>query len=261
MQYISFQENQIAFRDSQSGNTTLVLLHGFMESSEIWGSFEHLLTENYRVVTIDLPGHGQTRQFAADFSMLHMAQAVAAVTQGLRLEKFHLIGHSMGGYVALEFLKQFPEKLHTLTLLHSSPFADNELKKAGRDATIMRLKNGRKNQIISEHFPNVFAPDNREKFNQIINAACEQATANMSANSIISSLLAMKHRQDYNHLLSQTNVPLIYIQGLKDNFIAPDTFQKISKPKQSYCIELQKSGHAGFLEQTDELIKHWRALI
>ena len=117
------------FKRSGKGKQSLVLLHGVMESLEIWRDMLPDLEENFDVIRIDLPGHGKSPVLAEVQTMELMAEAVQEVLIDQNINKFHLLGHSMGGYVSLAYAQKHSQNLKSLTLFFSSYFADDEVKK------------------------------------------------------------------------------------------------------------------------------------
>jgi pimeloyl-ACP methyl ester carboxylesterase len=104
----------------------VVLLHGYLESSEVWDGFVKRLSSRFKVISIDLPGHGLSSVYGEIHTMEFLATAVKELTDSLNLKKIFLTGHSLGGYVTLAFLEFFPEYLSGYCLFHSQPFADSE---------------------------------------------------------------------------------------------------------------------------------------
>lgn len=94
--------------DSGSGERVVVLLHGYLESMIVWEEFARLLTPSVRVVTIDLPGHGISEIKGEVHTMEFLAQTVHDALQALGIGHCTLVGHSMGGYVALAFARLWP---------------------------------------------------------------------------------------------------------------------------------------------------------
>ena len=107
----------------------LCLLHGFLEDKSIWNPFIHLLANKYRVIAIDLPGHGKSELLHKENTMLDMARAVNDTLKSLGVESVNFIGHSMGGYVALAYADLFPKNVWGIVLLNSTPEADTEARK------------------------------------------------------------------------------------------------------------------------------------
>lgn len=105
---------------------TLVLLHGFLENKQIWKPFIELFTEKYKVVCIDLLGHGETPGLGDMQTMEIQADLVAEVLEELNINIARFIGHSMGGYITMAFAEKYPKKVKSLMLLNSSPKADSK---------------------------------------------------------------------------------------------------------------------------------------
>ncbi len=166
----------INYRRSAGRTNPLVLLHGFMESQSIWDKFFDVLGKERCVITLDLPGHGQTPQMADVHTMPLMAECVKAVLDAENIEKATIIGHSMGGYVTLEFAHLYPERVHRFGLFHSQAAAENEQGKANRNRVI-DLLNQNKKGFISQFIPDLFAPENVAKFPNEIQKLIETAQA------------------------------------------------------------------------------------
>ena len=141
-----------------NGKENLVLLHGFMESLLIWEDLEPLLSKNFRIIKIDLPGHGRSEIYGEIHTMEMMAEKVKEVADQLKLEKFHLLGHSMGGYVSLAFAEKFAEKLKSLTLFFSTYFPDDEEKKETRKKSFRIILESYKT-YVGAGIPNLFNPN------------------------------------------------------------------------------------------------------
>ena len=128
--------------DSQQGERCVVLLHGYLESMFVWDDFVPLLYKRVRVVTLDLPGHGISEVRGECHSMEYLADVVRDALQALGIACCTLVGHSMGGYVALAFCERHPEMLDGLVLFSSTPNADTEEKRENRRREIAALLNG-----------------------------------------------------------------------------------------------------------------------
>lgn len=126
----------------------LVLLHGFLETLEMWEDFVPEFSRSHQVICIDLLGHGQTDCLGYLHTMEDMADAVFAVLHHLKIEKAHVIGHSMGGYVALALAERQPQLFEGLCLMNSTFEADDDDKKLLRSrATIMIVALDRKSVV------------------------------------------------------------------------------------------------------------------
>jgi pimeloyl-ACP methyl ester carboxylesterase len=101
-----FKKGTVTFSDTGKGRA-VVLLHGFLGSHKIWNSTIESLSKSFRVIAIDLPGHGDTDCFGYVHTSELIAKAVKAVMDSLRLKKYVIVGHSMGGYAGLAFADLF----------------------------------------------------------------------------------------------------------------------------------------------------------
>ncbi len=245
---IDFKNTTIRFKDEGKG-TVVVLIHGYLESLKIWNDFSTDLAEHCRVVSIDLPGHGKSGVIEKVHTMELLAQTVKSVMDYLNAEKYFLIGHSLGGYVALAFLELFPECLSGLSLFHSHPLADSNEVIENRKREIKLVENGKKDLIYTVNIPKAFATDNLEKFSEQVDYAKEIAM-DIPEECIIAVLNGMIDRPDRSDILTRTSLPFLWILGEKDNYIPyEDIVIKIELPKQGKLITLENSGHMGFMEE------------
>lgn len=133
--------------DSQAGEKCVVLLHGYLESSLVWEDFVPYLYKEVRVVTLDLPGHGISVVTGEVHTMDFLADTVADALTALGIGRCTLVGHSMGGYVALAFCERHPEMLDGLVLLSSTPNRDTPEKAENRRREIALVKAGKKEML------------------------------------------------------------------------------------------------------------------
>ncbi len=253
---IVFRNTTIRFEDIGQGEP-IVLLHGFLESLDVWDEFAEELARDFRVISIDLPGHGRTGIVDFVHTMDIMAEAVKEVLDYLGLHKILLVGHSMGGYVSLQFLKDYPDYLCGLILLHSSPLPDTEERKKARDEMIRGIKSGKKVVIAKEHVNKTFAPDNIEKFVKKV-GFLKIIALNTPNDGIVAALEGMKRRPDYRQVLKKATIPVLYVLGLKDNFIPVDILGKFELPKSGEVLKLESSGHQGFIEEKEKVLEEIR---
>ena len=230
---------------------TAVLLHGYLESLNVWEDFSKLLSPHIRVIAIDLPGHGISEVKGEAHTMEFLADTVRSVLEALGVTKCTLIGHSMGGYAALEFLRKYPEMLTGLILLHSHPNPDSEEKRRDREREIAVVAAGKKD-LLANTVARGFAPENRARFHAAIDELKDQVF--LTEDEGIAALLrGMAQRGDTNQTLSQSAVPHMFIFGRKDEYIAPEAAEQIIKLHPEATVAwLENSGHMGFVEQPRE---------
>ncbi len=252
MPSIVFQEKKIHFSDSGKGKT-IVFLHGFTESSEIWKPFAELMKKRFRVVTIDLPGHGKSDCVAGVHTMDLMAEAVHTVLGKIRVKPFLLVGHSMGGFVSLAFAKKYPELVRGLCLFHSHAFADTPEAARNRDRTIELVRQN-KFEFVAQFIPSLFAPQFHDPLRKQISKMVKRASG-MAPEGIIAALEGMKIREDMTEFLKQLQIPALFIIGGKDPRAPIERmWEHITLPVHAEVLFLNQIAHMGYLEAPAETL-------
>lgn len=238
--------------DSEQGERCVVLLHGYLESLLVWDDFIPLLYKQVRVVTLDLPGHGISVVTGECHTMEFLADTVAEGLKALGIERCTLVGHSMGGYVALAFCERHPEMLDGLVLLSSTPNPDTEEKAENRRREIALVKAGKK-ELLARVAPAAgFAEENRARMQDAIEDLTEQVFITEDE-GIVALLDGMIGRKDQNEMLRQTKVPVLFILGRKDNYIPVEVAEKmVAGHPEAKIVWLENSGHMGFLEEPEK---------
>jgi pimeloyl-ACP methyl ester carboxylesterase len=242
----TFKKEKITFSDTGKGRA-VVLLHGFLGSHEIWGQTTLTLSKTYRVISIDLPGHGATPCFGYAHSMELMAKCIKAVLDHLKIKKCVIIGHSMGGYVALAFADLFPDHLTGLCLYHSTSYADSAEKKKDRLRAINVVK-ADKGIYTKETIKNLFAKKNLKYLKKEISFA-NAIAKKTSKKGIIAALHGMRDRIPRDIILRMVKYPILMVIGERDNVLPYEQLLEQSKLlKNGTVLYLEHDGHFGFLE-------------
>jgi pimeloyl-ACP methyl ester carboxylesterase len=251
---LSFKGGRIHYTDSGNG-TAIVLLHGYLESSEVWNGFSGKLKTEFRIISMDLPGHGLSDVYGDTHTMEFMATAVKELLDNLRIKKAVLIGHSLGGYVTLAFLELFPEYLSGYCLFHSQPFADppEAIEKRKREIAIVTA--GKKELMYPENVIKMFATTNLDKFSEAFQKSKDIAS-DIPGKGIIAVLNGMMIRPSRLSVMEEGRVPCLWILGSMDNYIPCDFIQsKVNLPDNAKVVILKESGHMGFVEEEDLSVK------
>ena len=237
--------------DSQAGEKCVVLLHGYLESMLVWEDFIPYLYKEVRVITLDLPGHGISVVTGEIHTMDFLADTIADALKALRIEKCTLVGHSMGGYVALAFCERHSEMLDGLVLFSSTPNPDTPEKAENRRREIALVKAGKKDMLARVAPAAGFAEQNRTRMRDYIEDLTEQVFITEDE-GIVALLNGMIARRDQNEMLRRSPVPQLFILGKKDNYIPPEAAEKIiAEHPQAKVVWLENSGHMGFLEEPE----------
>lgn len=237
--------------DSQQGERCVVLLHGYLESMFVWDDFVPLLYKRVRVVTLDLPGHGISEVRGECHSMEYLADVVRDALQALGIACCTLVGHSMGGYVALAFCERHPEMLDGLVLFSSTPNADTEEKRENRRREIALVRAGKKEQLARVAPGAGFAADNRQRMADAIADLTEQVYLTED-DGIVALLNGMIARPDRNEMLRRSPVRQLFVFGRKDEYIPAAVAEQLAATHpQAQVVWLADSGHMGFLEEPE----------
>lgn len=247
---ISFRNTPIHFHTTGTG-PWVVLLHGFLESIEIWEAFASLLEKDFSVLMVDLPGHGRSGVIQDIHTMELMAESVIAVTNHLGIKDFLLCGHSMGGYVGLELAASHTEKVKGVVLFHSHAAPDDEQTKDNRRRTI-NIVNVNRSNFIHQFIPALFAEENRERLAEQIQALQNRA-GSISSKSVIAALEGMRERKGGLDLLMSSTIPFFFVIGKNDSRMSYNkVMAQAMLPAHAEILLLDKVGHMGFLEAPEK---------
>ena len=249
MKQIQYKNTTISYSDTGKG-TSLVLLHGFLENQTMWQDIVPELSKKNRVITIDLLGHGATECLGYVHSMEKNAEIVRAVLSQLRIRKAILVGHSMGGYVALAFAELYPATLKGLVLLNSTSKEDSAERKHNRDRAIKAVKQNYVN-FVRLSIANLFSENNRERLEkEIENVKLEALKTPLQG--IVASLEGMKIRKDREFILRESEFPKLLILGEKDGvLIYKDNLPQIENTNTELITF--PDGHMSHIENKEEL--------
>ncbi|NOX46938.1 MAG: alpha/beta hydrolase [Chlorobi bacterium] len=249
---VIFEGKSIHYKVEGKGKP-IILLHGFLESLEMWDRFSDVLSCEHTVIRIDLPGFGKSQSIGKTHSMELMAGSVKAVMEQEQIEKVVMVGHSMGGYAALAFADKYPEHLTGLCLFHSQAAADTEEAKANRERTVQIVGQDRFG-FISNFIPDLFAPENIQKFSRQIESLKSSAMLT-SKEGVIAALRGMKERTEKFELLDKLVIPILFIAGKKDKRIPATTImEQALLPSHSEVLLLGNVGHMGYIEAEKETL-------
>ncbi len=257
------------YREYGSG-LPVVLLHGFAEDGTIWDQQAATLSADCRLIIPDLPGSGRSTSLPdgppapdeeaatmpdedagstpSGISLEDLAGSVAVLLDREAIEKCVLIGHSMGGYIALAFAEKYPERLMALGLFHSTAYSDSEEKKAGRQKNISFIRKNGAATFIRQSTPNLFGDYTREHHPELISDTVDRYSG-FSPDSLVSYTEAMIRRPDRTAILRQFAGPVLFIIGREDTIIPMEySLQQCHLPALSHIHIVEHAGHEAMLE-------------
>ena len=247
--------NPNTYTDAGEGET-IVFLHGFCESKELWTDFVKPLQNQFRIVTLDLPGFGQnTETQPDDYSMEAMAEYVHKVIKQLQIKKPLVVGHSLGGYVALALAEAHPRLMSGMCLFHSSAKADTKEKKENRNKSIDFIKKHGVQLFMQSFVGPLFYPGNKKK----CSGAIEKLTligAATPKETVIGVMKAMRDREKRTKVLKEAKYPILFILGKDDPAVPLEAaLEQVHLPTNSMTYFLAETGHMGMFERTYETRK------
>jgi pimeloyl-ACP methyl ester carboxylesterase len=246
-------QTSLNYQLSGSGQN-LVLLHGFLEDLSMW--FPLFSDEKNRVLAIDLFGHGSS-SFKKEVapSITFMAQQVADLIKELEIEDAVIIGHSLGGYVALELANLIPFK--QIVLFHSHPWEDSVEKQQDRER-VAKLVLTKKSFFINEAIPNLFF-NPQQVADEVANYI---SIANrMHAEAIAWTSIAMQKRGDKTLQMKQISEKYTVIGGSNDRLIPIEQMRAFCMDSGIHFIEIQETGHMSHVEKITEVKTTFKHLL
>ncbi len=230
---------------------TVVFLHGFLESISMWENLS-LESIHFQSILIDLPGHGKSKNEdnSPIPSMDYMANRVIDTLNQLGIKKYNVVGHSMGGYVAL-VLKKIDERCKKVVLLNSN-FWEDSIEKQKDRVRVADIVFKNKNLFLKEAIPNLY--NDQLKYKTEIAVLLKEALK-MNSFSIAYASLAMSKRMDFTELISQKPTDFVIVQGEID-VIVPKLIMESKDVLQNVPYYLIKTtGHMSHFENPIEIKK------
>jgi len=241
---LTFKNANISFSDQGTG-TAVILIHGFLENTTMWKNVIPEISKRNRVVTIDLLGHGETDCIGYMHTMELFAETIAAVLKKLRIRKCILVGHSLGGYIALAFAEKHPQKVKGLCLMNATSNEDTSERKALRLRANKMITSNFRN-MVRMSFANLFGPKSKTIFKKEIELAISEALQT-PMQGYIAAQEGMQLRTNRNHVLTENSFKKLLIIGKKDPVLDFETsLSEAEKTNSAFVIF--ENGHMPHIE-------------
>ena len=255
---IEYNHKKISYKVSGNG-PCILFIHGFTEDHTMWKEFAKPFERDYRILCLDIPGFGGS-EVIEDFSVEMMAVILKEILEIERIENCYLVGHSMGGYVALAFAEQYETILKGLCLFHSHHYADTEEKKQNRAKTITFMEKWGSAAFVKELVPKLFSAKFVADNPDFMKGFIENAST-YPKEGLIAATQAMIERPDRSAVLQQLSCPVLFIIGVQDEAI-PTTFSEaqMQLPKKARALILDSVAHMGMYEApvvTQIAVENW----
>ena len=244
------------FSRQRGEGKVMLFIHGFPMHQAVWDDFGQRFADTHKVVTIDLPGFGKSPILPNAFTIDQVADQLVQFILEEKLLNVVLVGHSLGGYVALSMISKRPDLFSGLVLFHSTALADSEEKKQSRDKAVDFIeKNG-----VQTFTTNFIAPLFADPAHRAIERVKEIASQS-TKDAVVGYTKAMRNRPDQTKTLKSFKKPTLFLAGEKDQGIPVDSIYKQAADCQYAEIHiLHDVGHMGMFEKPEEVsvkIKHF----
>ncbi len=260
LHYYDYGEDQLAYFDegkvANKAQTTLLLIHGFGEDHCIWSNQIEFLSKYYRVIAPNLPGvHCKplTIHHSHAPSIRNYVEVMHELMHSLHIEKYYVLGHSMGGYIGLAFADYYVNHVIGLGLIHSTTFEDSIAKKESRlKVAEFILEHGTRKFLetaTQNLFGNAFKQAHPDKIQDVMDSVSD-----ISPEAMVQFVMAMRNRKSHQHMLVQNRIPIWMIVGEEDIAVPiEDSLQQAQLLPPNDVIILRQVGHMGMLEATEQV--------
>jgi 3-oxoadipate enol-lactonase len=258
MRKIKVGRNDIAYKEMGKGET-VVFLHGFCGNMGYWEKIAPELSREFRVILIDLRGHGNSSTNDVSFTIDDLAKDIKEVLESLQVGQFYLFGHSLGGYVTLSLVEHYPEKLKGYGLIHSTAYPDSDEAKTGRIKAAESLDKDGIEPFINGLVPKLFSDESLIHLKEEVEVT-RKIGYSTNSKAAKQTLLAMKARPDRNIVLSNNKIPVLLVAGEQDKMIPVD---KVFSVKRDWILTktIAESGHMSMLEKPNSLLEAIREFL
>lgn len=242
---------EVAYNDAGSG-APLLLLHGFPFNRSMWREQAEALSATRRVITPDLRGLGASGAGEGPATMEEMAEDLAALLGELNVERAVVGGLSMGGYVALAFLREHPSRVTALVLADTRAQADTVEARGTREETARRALAEGMGPIADAMLPKLLAPATREQRPDVV-ARVREMILSTKPEGAAAALRGMAARRDQTDLLETVNVPTLIVVGSEDALTPPSEAEAMrAKIRSSRLVMIEGAGHVSNVERPGE---------
>lgn len=227
----------------------IVLVHGFPLSTEMWRPQRAVLAGRYRVLSVDLRGHGGSDPPTGAMTIETYADDIVALLDSLGIGQATIAGLSMGGYVTMALLRRHPERVRAVILLDTKMTPDTEAGKQGRNDMIQRAENEGAAAIADAMLPKMLTEATRQNDPELVEFA-RNLMASTTVPGIVGALQALRDRPDSTPALQAATVPALIVVGSDDTLTPPSDAAAMQAVMQQAQLQvIPGAAHLSTLEQ------------
>lgn len=246
---VSVDDINLAYDDVGTGPAVL-LIHGFPLNRQMWQpQLKPIADAGYRVIAPDLRGFGASDAPAGGYSMDRFADDVIALLDALKIDKAVVGGMSMGGYILMNLMERYPDRVRAACFIATRSNADDEAGRERRKAMAAEAERLGANPIIKIFAELLFAAETSQTSPELI-ARVTSWMRETSPKGLAGGLLAMRDRKDYTQQLPSFRHPSLVIAGAEDRAAPAEAAQTLIEGL-SGCRSkvIEKAGHMVNMEQ------------
>jgi pimeloyl-ACP methyl ester carboxylesterase len=233
----------------------VMLVHGFIEEGAMWDGLAPTLAKSYKVIIPDLPGFGKSPLPVTELSMEWYAEYLLEILKAEKISRLILLGHSMGGYIILNFAEKYGNMLSGFGLLNAHCFEDTPQKKENRVKGIDFIRKHGTQLFVRELYNSIFHDSYKKKHKKLIESLIEKAQK-YTPQAVMSANAAMMNRKDKSDVLKNATVPVLFIDGEEDEAAPlPLTLKQASYPPIADFNLFSQSKHMSVFERKAEVQK------
>ncbi len=258
--FVRTNDGEIAVSQDGSG-PAIVLLHGFLGDGSLWENQRRELAKRARVIIPDLRGCGGSSVTPGPYLMETLAGDLATVLDALALERAIVVGHSLGGYVALAFFRMYAERVAGMGLVASRVQPDSaERIRERRELAQIVARNGTTG-IVESHVERFLGARTLRDRPDIVETV-RAAIARSSPDAVIAYLEGMAVRVGSEDLLEDIAVPVTVVSGSEDRMIPAGMLRTTAEAiAAAHYLEIADCGHMVMLEAATETTEAISALL
>lgn len=251
METINVNGIRLAYERLGTG-TPMVLLHGYPLDHHLWDDVVPLLSVTFDLIVPDLRGFGGSSTVESFYAMEDFAGDIAALLDHLGIQKAVIVGHSMGGYIALAFARLYPARVTGLGLVGSQALADAPDRKEGRYKSAAEVADKGIGSVVAV-MTSKLTSDAR------LQGYAKQSMERQQPAAYIGALKAMAERVDSTPVLASFHFPVVLVHGDADALIPIDRAREIKAAiPEAHLVEISGAGHMPMMEspqKTAEALK------
>ena len=243
----------VSYTDEGPDNSpVIILIHGFPLNKSMWNKQIDMLIETYRVIAYDVRGHGNSTAGTADFSIELFVDDLLGLMDALKIDRAILCGLSMGGYIALNAVENFPKRFDALILCDTNCIADKPEAIRKRLMAINSIRENGLEQYSEESLKVLFAPESFVTSKEKI-ALVKEMIMKTPLETLSRTLLALTRRKETCTKLTDIQIPVLIVVGKEDQITPPDAaLQMQKKIKRATLNILEYAGHLSNIENSHE---------